>query len=269
MAREKGGPWIKLCAAVFYPLTYLLGKPTAQGLANIPKQGGALLVMNHVSHLDPIYDAVFTHRAKRVPRFMAKNTLWKVPVVGKVLAGAGQIPVYRGTADAQQSLAAAEQALRDGKIVIIYPEGTISKDPESWPMHARTGVARLVLGSEAPVIPIARFGTQRVWNGYTKKFRPLPRKRIDFVVGEPVDVSAFRGKEQEPAVLREITDLVMRRVRDLVSDIRGEPAPAEFYSVSKAAKRTAASSETTSASGSDESAAEATGPDKKTGPDKQ
>lgn len=237
MKREKDGPWVKLCAAVFYPVTFLLGKPTARGLADIPKQGGALLVMNHVSHLDPIYDAVYTHRAKRVPRFMAKNTLFDIPIAGKILTGAGQIPVYRGTSDARQSLSAAEQALHDGKIVIIYPEGTISKDPDSWPMQARTGVARLVLATDVPVIPIARFGTQRVWNGYAKKFRPLPRKKIEFVVGSPVDVSAYRGKEPDPIVLRELTDLVMGRVRDLLAEIRSEPAPAEFYPASRAAKR--------------------------------
>lgn len=237
MRREKGNFWIKLCAVVFYPLTFLIGRPTPKGLDRIPKQGGALLVMNHVSHLDPIYDAVFVHRAGRVPRFMAKNTLWNIPVVGKVLAGAGQIPVYRGTVDAKQSLSAAEQALQDGKAVIIYPEGTISKDPASWPMHARTGVGRLVLSTDVPVIPIARFGTQGIWNGYSKKFRPFPRKRVDFVVGDPVDLSEFRGREPEPKVLREITDQLMHQVRDLLTGVRGEPAPtAEFYPASKAAK---------------------------------
>lgn len=247
MAREKDGPWVKLCAVVFYPVTALLGKATARGLADIPKQGGALLVMNHVSHLDPIYDAVYTHRAKRVPRFMAKHSLFEIPLVGRVLSGAGQIPVYRGTSDARQSLSAAEQALTDGKIVIIYPEGTITKDPDSWPMQARTGVARLALATGVPVIPIARFGTQRVWNGYTKTFRPLPRKKIEFVVGSPVDLSAYLGQEPEPAVLREVTNLVMRRVRDLLAEIRSEPAPTEFYPARKAAEPR---SERTAATGS-------------------
>lgn len=226
--REKGGFWVGAAASLFYPLSWL-GKRTYRGVEKVPATGGALLVMNHVSHLDPPNDAVFVHRNKRVPRFMAKDSLFKVPVFGKILAGSGGIPVYRGSSSAAGSLRAAHAALREGKLVVIYPEGTITKDPTGWPMRARTGVARLALENDVPILPVARWGTNTIWDGYTKKFRPFPRKRVWTVVGDPVDLSAYRGQPVTNHLLREVTDLLMTRVRDLLADIRDEPAPAAFF----------------------------------------
>ncbi|GGP47238.1 lysophospholipid acyltransferase family protein [Saccharothrix coeruleofusca] len=229
MAREKGGFWVGFAAAVFYPATALMTRWRTEGAHHIPETGGVLLVMNHVSHLDPVYDAVLVHRSKRVPRFLAKHSLWKVPVLGSVLRGAQQIPVYRGSADAQQSLRAAHEALEAGKVVVIYPEGTITRDPDGWPMAARTGVARLALEHDVPVLPAARWGTRDVYDHYRKKFRPLPRKTVVTAVGEPVDLDALRAQPQNLALLRETTDLIMGRVKDLLADIRHEQAPDGFY----------------------------------------
>jgi 1-acyl-sn-glycerol-3-phosphate acyltransferase len=164
-----------------------------------------------------------------VPRFLAKHSLWSVPVLGWALAGSGQIPVYRESADAQQSLRDGTAALQDGKTVIIYPEGTISRDPDTWPMHSRTGVARLALTADVPVVPMVHWGTQRVLDGYNRKFRPLPRGEIVVRCGPPVDLSAYRGRPIDAALLREVTDLLMTHVRDLLAEVRGEPAPATFY----------------------------------------
>lgn len=223
--REKGGFWVGAAAVLFYPLTWM-GRSVYRDTERVPRQGPALLVMNHVSHLDPAVDAVFVHRNRRVPRFMAKESLFRIPVFGRILAGSGGIPVSRGTGTAGDSLAAAHRTLREGKAVLIYPEGTITRDPQGWPKGAYTGVARLALSNDVPVIPIARWGTQRIWNGYTKKFRPLPRKTVVHAVGEPVDLTAYRGKEQTPDVLREVTDLLMGEVRTLLADVRGETPPA-------------------------------------------
>lgn len=231
--REKGGFWVGFAAVLFYPLSWL-SRRDYRNSDRIPRDGATLLVMNHVSHLDPALDAVFVHRNLRVPRFLAKDSLFRLPIFGNIIGGAGSIPVYRGTADARESLRAAREALQDGKLVLIYPEGTISKDPENWPMRARTGVARLALDTDAPIIPAARWGTQRIWNGYTKKFRPFPRKAVYYSVGEPVDLSAYRGRPQTNEVLREVTDLLMNRVRDLLADVRQEQPPAEFYVPGKA-----------------------------------
>jgi 1-acyl-sn-glycerol-3-phosphate acyltransferase len=226
--REKGGFWVKVAAALFYPLN-ALAKVTYRGGERVPLQGGVLVVMNHVSHFDPAVDGVFVHKHKRVPRILSKESVLKIPIFGKIAAGVGTIPVYRGTNDAKQSLSAAIAALSDGKLVVIYPEGTITKDPAGWPMYARTGVARLALECDVPVLPVARWGTQEILNGYTKKFRPLPRKPVTFSVGEPVDLSGYRGQEVTPQLLRDITHLLMERVRDLLAEIRQEPAPSEFF----------------------------------------
>jgi 1-acyl-sn-glycerol-3-phosphate acyltransferase len=169
------------------------------------------------------------HQAGRVPRFFAKHSLWGTPVLGWALAGSGQIPVYRDTADAQQSLRDGTRALQDGKVVVIYPEGTITRDPDGWPMQARTGVARLALSAEAPVVPFVHWGTREVLDGYNKKFRPLPRKPITVRCAEPIDLSAYRGRPIDAQLLREVTDLIMGRVRGLLAEVRGEPAPEEFY----------------------------------------
>lgn len=229
MRREKRGFWIAFCAVFFYPIGWLTGRSRYEGREHIPAHGGALLVANHISHLDPIFSGLIVERSGRVPRFLAKHSLWKVPVLGQALAGSGQIPVYRESADAQQSLRDGTAALQEGKVVIIYPEGTITRDPQTWPMHARTGVARLALTADVPVVPMVHWGTHRVLDGYNKKFRPLPRGPIVVRCGEPVDLSEYRGKPIDAALLREVTDLLMVRVRDLLAEVRGEPAPTAFF----------------------------------------
>lgn len=229
MTREKGGFWIGLCAVVFYPVGFLTGRSRYLGREHLPSTGGALVVGNHISHLDPLHTALWVHTAGRVPRFMAKHSLWAVPGFGRVLSGAGQIPVFRDSADAQQSLAAGTKALADGKTVIIYPEGTITRDPQVWPMLSRTGVARLALTSDVPVIPVVHWGTREVYDGYNRRFRPFPRTTVTVRGDEPVDLSAYRGRPLDAALLREVTDLIMTRVRELLAEVRGEPAPETFY----------------------------------------
>ena len=227
--REKGGFWIAFCAVFFYPTGWLFGRSRFEGLENIPARGGALVVANHLSHLDPVFTGLIVHRARRVPRFLAKHSLWGVPVLGQALRGTGQIPVYRDSVDAQRSLREGERALADGKVVVIYPEGTISRDPDQWPMHSRTGVARLALTSDVPVLPVVHWGTREVFDGYRKRFRPLPRKPIVIRCGRPVDLTAYRGREIDAALLREVTDLLMGEVRALLAEVRAVPAPTEFY----------------------------------------
>jgi 1-acyl-sn-glycerol-3-phosphate acyltransferase len=227
--REKSGFWIAFCAVFFYPMGWLFGRSRFEGLEHIPARGGALVVANHVSHLDPVFTGLIVHRARRVPRFMAKHSLWSTPVLGQALRGSGQIPVYRDSADAQRSISEGTRALDEGKVVIIYPEGTITRDPDTWPMYSRTGVARLALSTDVPVLPVVHWGTRAVFDGYKKRFRPLPRKPIVIRCGQRVDLSAYRGRPVDALLLREVTDLIMGEVRNLLAEVRGEAAPAEFY----------------------------------------
>jgi 1-acyl-sn-glycerol-3-phosphate acyltransferase len=223
---EKGGFWIGAAAALFYPVT-MLGRRVYRGAERIPREGPALLVLNHISHMDPAVDAVFVHRQKRIPRFLAKEAVAKAPIFGKIFLGSGGIPVYRGTTSAGDSLRAAHQALRQGEIVVIYPEGTITKDPHGWPKRPFTGAARLAVENDVPVIPIARWGTNHIFDGYRKKFRPFPRKTVTHLVGRPLDLSVYRGKpSNSAALLREVTEVMMDEVTTLLAEIRQERTPA-------------------------------------------
>jgi 1-acyl-sn-glycerol-3-phosphate acyltransferase len=220
---------VALAAVVFYPLTWLLARRRSEGLEHLPARGPALLVCNHVSYLDPVYTAVFVHRAGRVPRFMAKDSLWTVPVLGRVLQGSRQIPVTRGRSSAGESLDAAKVAFDDDGVVVIYPEGTITRDPDGWPMEARSGAARLALASDVPVIPAVHWGTKEIYDHYAKRFRPSPFKTVQVRAGEPVPMDDLRARvgEKGPgaALLRETTERMMAAVRALLEDVRaGEGA---------------------------------------------
>jgi 1-acyl-sn-glycerol-3-phosphate acyltransferase len=225
--RKSGGFWVGAAAALFYP-SAMLGRRDYRRAERIPRENPALLVLNHISHMDPAVDAVFVHRQKRVPRFLAKESVATAPVFGKIFLGSGGIPVYRGSVTAGDSLRAAHHALQDGKIVVIYPEGTITKDPAGWPKHSFTGVARLAVENDVPVIPIARWGTDFIFDGYTKKLKPFPRQTVTHLVGEPIDLSGYRGRKARGAtLLREVTELMMDEVTALLAEIRHDQPPAK------------------------------------------
>jgi 1-acyl-sn-glycerol-3-phosphate acyltransferase len=229
VAREKAGLSIELCKVVFYPLTYLLGRRRFEGLEHVPEIGPVLVACNHISYLDPLYTSVFVHRRGRIPRFLAKQDLFGLPGIGWIMTAGGQIPVRRGSAQAGDSLRYAEQALAEGKAVLIYPEGTITRDPDHWPMLAHTGVARLALGANVPVVPVVHWGTHRVYDHYGRRFRPLPRTDIIVRAGAPVDLSEFRRRPLDGPLLRAATDRVMGRIRTLLAEVRNQPAPAGFF----------------------------------------
>jgi 1-acyl-sn-glycerol-3-phosphate acyltransferase len=164
---------------------------TLEGVENIPREGPALLAMNHISFLDPLAASYVVDKAERVPRFLAKTELFKDKRIAWLLRGAKQIEVRRGTRDAPMALDNAFAALDKGEIVVVFPEGTITNDPDLKPLPAKSGIGRLALGSKVPVIPCAVWGTQNVWpKGYRKHWWP-PRQDILIRVGEPMDVSRY------------------------------------------------------------------------------
>jgi 1-acyl-sn-glycerol-3-phosphate acyltransferase len=237
--RPKAGFWIRLCVIVLLPIDSLLFRIRWRGLNRIPATGPVLVVVNHLSSIDTILMARLIWQSGRLPRFLIKSTMFTKPVVGAIFRGSQQIPVYRGTADAQRSLTAAKEALDRGECVIIYAEGTITQDPDWWPMQAKTGVARLALSCpDATVIPIGQWGPQFTLNGRNHHFRPFPRKPSLASVGHPVDLGAFRGDDSPGQLtLRRITDTIMAAVRDEVADLRGEPAPTTFFRPRPAKKK--------------------------------
>lgn len=236
---ERGNAWITAGEFALFPLTHALGRRRYAGLEHLGRPGPALVVANHISHLDPIFDTVFIRTAGRIPHVLAKASLWKLPVVGPVMTGTGQIPVERGGGAGQAALQAATDALRAGQVVLIYPEGTVTKDPQMWPMRPRPGVAALALAGDFPVIPVAHWGSHEVYTSYGtgRRFKPLPRKEVHVVAGEPVDLSAWRGRPVDNRAIRDVSYLIMGRIRDMVADLRGEPAPDTFFDPKRAARQ--------------------------------
>jgi 1-acyl-sn-glycerol-3-phosphate acyltransferase len=229
VAHRRIGFWYRLAVALVKPSLLLLVRRDWRGRENIPARGGVIIVVNHVSYLDPLVLAHFLYDAGRLPRYLAKAELFSAPVVGRLMRGTGQIPVARGSSEAMLALRDALSALERGECLVVYPEGTITSDPAGWPMAARTGVARLALRSSAPVVPVGQWGAQEILPAHARRPRLLPRKVMHVAAGPPVDLSPWRGQSSSVAVLREVTDQVMGQVRELVAELRGIPAPAQAY----------------------------------------
>jgi 1-acyl-sn-glycerol-3-phosphate acyltransferase len=223
------GFWLRLAWAVIYPLDAALFKLRWRGQQHVPRTGGVLVAANHVSYVDPLTFARFVWDSGRVPRFMAKSSLFEIFFIKWVLRGTKQIPVHRGAAEAGGSLRDAVAALEQGECVCIYPEGTVTRDPDFWPMSAKTGVARLALATDVPVVPVAQWGPQDAVDWYAKRFRLLPRKTVVCQAGPAVDLSAYRGRPVTAELLREVTDVLMAAVRDLLGEIRGQTPPTKFW----------------------------------------
>lgn len=218
-------PWTIVWTILYGPFSLLI-RSRYRHFERLPRSGPAIIVTNHVSHVDPFLVAKMIIDGGRTPRFLAKDTIFDVRIVGAAMRGMGHIPVKRGSADARQSLDAAVASLRSGRILTLHPEGTVTRDPGGWPMQGKTGAARLaMLTPEVPVIPVAQWGVQNSIDLYAKKVRLVPRPKHVISIGEPIDLSAFYGKEPTPRLLHEITDVIMRRLRDDVAELRGLPAP--------------------------------------------
>jgi 1-acyl-sn-glycerol-3-phosphate acyltransferase len=208
----------------------LLIKLRWQGKENIPRTGGIILAPNHLSYADWATIAIFSDGyAHRYPVFMIKSGIFEVKVIGPLMYKFGQLPVYRDRGDAAVVLKQAEQALADGAAVIVYPEGTASRDPDQWPMVGKTGAARLALTTGAPVIPIAHWGAQEILPYGSKKLRLFPRKTVRMVAGPPVDLSAYAGQRLGASVLRAATADIMADITALLATIRQQTPPAVRY----------------------------------------
>src|SRR3954453_18772153 len=233
--RTRGRPPFGMCVAIplVFPFASLMFRLRYRHAERVPARGPVLLVANHVSLLDPIACARMVFDAGRLPHFLAKESLFK-GLIGTLLRSAGQIPVARYSADAHAALDAAKADLDAGNLIVIYPEGSVTRDPDWWPMQSRTGVARLALTTDAVVVPVAQWGPQQLHDYHAKKLRLRLRTPADYLVGEPVDLSALRAEVRAGGplgaeLLRETTDLIMSRVRDQLAELRGAPAPREFH----------------------------------------
>ena len=227
--QQRKGWAFGFCVLVVEPLSLLLTKRRWTGGENIPASGGCVLAVNHISHLDPLTCGHFVYAWGRIVRFLTKAELFDIPFVGRIVRSAKQIPVYRLTTDASLSFSAAVESVRQGECVVVYPEGTITRQPDLWPMTGKTGAARIALSAGVPVIPIAQWGAHEILAPYTKRPRLLPRRTISMSAGAPVDLDDLREQELTPEVLREATNRIMDDVTRLLEGIRGGHAPPERF----------------------------------------
>jgi 1-acyl-sn-glycerol-3-phosphate acyltransferase len=248
--RRHSAAWRTGTTVFFPPLIKAMMKRDWHGYQHFPRQGGMLVAGNHLSYADWAAMALFVHEARRYPAFMIKSSAFDVTGIGALLRGCGQLPVRRGEADAANVLKVAEQALADGECVVIYPEGTATRDPEQWPMVARTGVARLALATHVPVVPVATWGAQDILPYGTTKPHLWPRHTVHMLAGPPVDLTEFEGKPFTRDVLRGATNKIMADVATLLAELRGGQPPAEPYHPAiarRAARQAAREAESTAA----------------------
>lgn len=205
---------------IIRPWVVVFTKHDWRGTENLPT-GGFVLAPNHLSHLDPLVISHFMVNNGVAPRFLVKDTLMNLRGIGAILHAAEQIPVYRSTGGAAQSLRAATAAVEAGHVVTIYPEGTITRDPAAWPMSGRTGAVRVALATGKPLVPLMQWGAQDILWPYARIPRLLPRKMIHIRVGEPVDLSGFTGKKLTEELLDAATSRLMDTLTAMMSEVRG------------------------------------------------
>lgn len=218
----------------------------------IPARGPAILVVNHLSTLEALAVARMVIGHRRFPHFLVMAQAFDWPVVGAVLRAARQIPVDRGTDAAASALERAADELRRGHVVVLYPEGRLTRDPDLWPGPGRTGAARLALAHpDVPLIPVG------LWGPRPGRRHLLHRHTARLLVGDPIDLSGWAARRASPptgagddrggagtpgpaadrvgdpptvgasadgGAARAATEVIMARIRELVARLR-DPHP--------------------------------------------
>lgn len=238
MSRTSQRSTYRVLAGIAIPLYRLVAKISWRGTENFPATGGFVVAANHLTEIDPITVAYPVYKSGIMPRFLAKESLFRVPVFGRLIAYIGMVPVYRGTTRAKDSLEAAFTELNDNGAILVYPEGTVTRDPRMWPMRAHTGAARLSLQGQVPVVPMAHWGDQEVLYRDPqgkRSFNLFPPKKVRVLIGTPLQPQDLMrpGKHitDQPTAddLKYATTVIMDRITDLLAELRGEDAPADRF----------------------------------------
>ena len=228
--RREKTPIFRVLAAIALPPVTLLARLHIAGRDHVPATGACVVAPNHYSEVDPLITGVAMWKVGRMPRYLAKASLFRLPVIGWLLRRGGQIPVERaGSGRGGSALTAATTAASQGLAVVVYPEGTLTRDPDLWPMRGKTGAVRIALQANLPVIPLAHWGAQAIMPRYARKLSLFPRKDVHLLFGPPVDLDEFRGRPLDPETLTAATDRVMDAITALLEELRGETAPAERW----------------------------------------
>ncbi len=220
----------RFLAGVLIPIFELFIKFVIVDGEKVPKSGAFVLSPNHLTNLDPVIVGRVIWKLGRAPRFLAKSSLFTVPFLGWLLRESGQVPVERtGMVRGSDPLAAGELIAKNGLAVVVYPEGSLTRDPEYWPMRGKYGAVRMALEVGVPLIPVAHWGDQKILPPYSGGFHPFPRTPVTVKFGDPVDLSKFAGKPVDSAMLQEATGLLMQAITDLLGELRGETPRAERW----------------------------------------
>lgn len=223
---EPGERAIFVVVSILHALVAPLTRRDWRNQDRIPQTGGVVLVANHISNFDPIALGQYLAFSGRWPRFLAKASLFSVPVLGTILRACGQIPVQRNTRSAADALAHAIRAVGEGKAVVVYPEGTITTDPDLWPMAGKTGAARIAYATGCPIIPIGQWGAQELMYGKKIEFPRLwPRKTLRLMAGDPIRLEDVGEGPVTSAALIRTTEQIMAALTALVGELRGEAPP--------------------------------------------
>jgi 1-acyl-sn-glycerol-3-phosphate acyltransferase len=209
-------------------VAYLVCKPVLmvvrrrdwRGLEQIPARGGVVLAVNHVSHVDPLVIAEMVLALGRTPAFLAKSSLFGEGIVGWWFRAAGHVEVNRdhGTDGFRAALA----ALREGALLVVYPEGSITKDRDGRLMELKTGAVRLALESGAPLIPVAQRGAQEILPAYSRRPRLFRRPTVTIDIGRPLNLDDLRQRGSMPDAVREGTRRLAETLADMVDGLVGE-----------------------------------------------
>ena len=218
----------RVFAFLLIPFMQLVGRYRIVGADHLPATGSVVVAPNHYSDIDPIVIGYMMYRLKRMPRFLAKQSLFNVPVLGWMLSKAEQVPVQREGGRGADPLAAARRIAEAGHAVVIYPEGTLTRDPELWPMRGKFGAVRTALDAGIPLIPAVSWGAQRILPRYGK-ISLFPRKDVTVVFGPPLDLSEWAGKSHDSKALAAATLVLMNTLAEMVGELRGETPPAERW----------------------------------------
>jgi 1-acyl-sn-glycerol-3-phosphate acyltransferase len=232
--RARLGVTYRSAASILRPILLTNTVRAWSGQENIPHEGvGFIAVSNHISHVDPLLVLHYLYDNGRAPRVLAKDSLFDVPALGQVMQWSDMVPVSRGTSDASAALEAAAESLRRGECLLVFPEGTLTRDPDLWPMRGKTGTARLALSTGCPVVPIGHWGVHRINRPYSLKVTTFPPKEIAMAAGPAVHLDDLRDREVDQAVLNEATTRIMRRIVDIVAGLRGEEPPPDVLTDSR------------------------------------
>ena len=228
--RREKTPIFRLMAFILLPPMWFLARIRVSGEEHIPATGAFIVAPNHYSEIDPAVTGVAMWKVGRMPRYLAKASLFRVPFVGWLLRTSGQVPVERaGTRGGGDPLIAARKIAREGLAVVVYPEGTLTRDPDLWPMRGKSGAVRIALQENLEIIPLAHWGTQKIMPRYARRISVFPRKDVRVLFGAPVDLSAFRSKPLDNETLAAATNAVMDDITALFEELRGEKAPAQRW----------------------------------------